>query len=416
MAGLFSVGVEEAYRWKDSVQGGTEIPIWALDGIANGFRPWFVKFGAVLYDRRWLKTVEDLFVWHHKNERYLRNEAPLARVALVYSEQSRDFYGKGEADAKVDDHVKGMYHALIEARVPFEMVHDELLGPAQLDRFKLLILPNVAALSDAQCLKFSEFVARGGSLLATFETSLYDEAGKPRQDFGLRDVFKVSFRSQVERRMQNSYLALNRDPGGGLHPVLAGLEDAPRIINSVQRVRVEPLESFASPLTLVPSYPDLPMEHVYPRVANTDERMVYLRDLGRSRIVYFPGDLERTFWEVLAPDHGRLLANCVDWATNEERPVTVAGPGLLDVRAWRQKDSVAIHLVNLTNPMMMKGPLRDFVPVGPLTVRVRLPLGQKARGVQLLVAGGAPRAEEAAGLLSLSVPAVRDHEVAAIDL
>jgi hypothetical protein len=119
VAGLFSVGVEEPYRWKDSVQAGPEVRIWALDGIANGFRPWFAKFSAVLYDRRWLKTVEDLYSWHHRNERYLRNEAPIARVAIVYSEQTRDFYGKDEAEAKVDDHVKGMYQALLEARVPF---------------------------------------------------------------------------------------------------------------------------------------------------------------------------------------------------------------------------------------------------------------------------------------------------------
>lgn len=416
LAGLFSVGVEEPYRWKDSVQGGAEIRMWALDGIANGFRPWFVKFSAVLYDRRWLKTVEELFAWHHANERYLRNVAPLARVGVVYSEQSRDFYGKGEAEAKVEDHQKGMYHALVEARIPFEMVHDELLDPPHVDRFKLLILPNVAALSDAQCRELSGFVARGGSLLATFETSLYDETGAPRKDFGLRDVFKVSYQGGVERRMQNSYLALHRDPGGRPHPLLAGLEDAPRIVNSVQRVRVEPLEDFPSPLTLIPSYPDLPMEHVYPRVKDTNERMAYLRDLGRSRIVYFPGDLERTFWEVLGADHGRLLANAVDWAANEERPVSVTGPGLLDVTAWSQKDSVTVHVVNLTNPMALKGPFREFVPVGPLAVRLRLPQGQKARAVRLLVAGSAPRVEESAGGLSVSIPLVRDHEVVAVDL
>ena len=143
VAGLFSVGLEEPYRWKDSVQAGPEVRIWALNGIANGFRPWFAKFSAVLYDRRWLKTVEDLYAWHHRNDRYLRNEAPIARVALVYSEQTRDFYGKDEAEAKVDDHVKGMYQALLEARVPFEMVHDAFLDPDPLDRFKLLVLPNV---------------------------------------------------------------------------------------------------------------------------------------------------------------------------------------------------------------------------------------------------------------------------------
>lgn len=416
VAGLFSVGLEEPYRWKDSVQTGAEVRIWALDGIANGFRPWFVKFSAVLYDPRWLKTVEDLYVWHHRHERYLRNVAPLARVGVVYSEQTRDFYGKGEAEARVDDHLKGMYQALVEARVPFEMVHDGFLDAAHVDRFKLLVLPNVAALSGEQCRKLEAYVGRGGSLLATFETSLYDETGAARKEFGLRDVLGVSFEGQVDRRMQNSYLALNHE--AGRHPLLTGLEDAPRIVNSVQRVRVRPLDgdAFPSPVTLIPSYPDLPMEHVFPRVPRTDERQVYLRDLGRSRVVYFPGDVDRTFWEVLAADHGKLLANAVEWATNEERPVTVTGPGLLDVTAWRQEESLTVHLVNLTNPMALKGPFREFVPVGPLTVRLRLPEGTRARRVQLLSAGTEPPAEEAAGALTVTVPAVRDHEVVAVSL
>jgi hypothetical protein len=271
----------------------------------------------------------------------------------------------------------------------------------------------VAALSDAQCGRLAGYVARGGSLLATFETSLYDETGAPRKEFGLRDVFQVSFDGQVDRRMQNSYLALNHETR---HPILSGLEDTPRIINSAQRVQVRPRAAFPSPVTLIPSYPDLPMEHVFPRVPPTDERQVYLRDLGSSRLVYFPGDIDRTFWEVLAADHGRLLANAVDWATNEERPVTVTGPGLLDTTVWRQRESMTVHLVNLTNPMAMKGPFREFVPVGPFTVRLRLPDGVRPRRVQLLVAGEVPRAEEAAGSLVVTVPIVRDHEVVAVDV
>jgi hypothetical protein len=169
-------------------------------------------------------------------------------------------------------------------------------------------------------------------------------------------------------------------------------------------------------VTLIPSYPDLPMEHVFPRAAPTDERQVYLRDLGGSRVVYFPGDLDRTFWDVLSGDHLRLLANAVEWATHEERPVTVTGPGLLDVTAWRQKESLTVHVVNLTNAMTMKGPVREFVPVGPLTVRLRLPEGRRARRVQLLVAGTVPRVDDTAGALTVTVPAVLDHEVIAVDV
>ena len=67
--------------------------------------------------------------------------------------------------------------------------------------------------------------------------------------------------------MQNSYLGLNPDSvTGKFHPVLAGLEDATRIINGVWRLDVEPRIEFPSPVTLIPSYPDLPMEDVFPRV------------------------------------------------------------------------------------------------------------------------------------------------------
>ena len=39
--------------------------------------------------------------------------------------------------------------------------------------------------------------------------------------------------------MQNSYLRLEPEPGKGTrHPLLLGLEDAPRIVNAVRRVEV----------------------------------------------------------------------------------------------------------------------------------------------------------------------------------
>jgi hypothetical protein len=412
IVGIFSVGVEEPYRWKDSVQSDAEIRIWVADGIANDLRPWFTKFSGTLYDRRWLKTVEDIYLWHHRAERYLRNEAPLARVALVYSQQTATFYGGARANQKVEDHTLGMYQALIEARIPFEMVHDRLLDAAHIDRFKLLILPNIAALSNAQCGQLRAYVRRGGSLLATHETSLYDEWGVRRQNFGLSDLFGARFNGRLEGPMQNSYLKLERP-----HPILAGLEDTERIINGVWRVDVSALAPYPNPpLTLIPSYPDLPMEMVYPRQPKTDIPEVFLRESGPSRIVYFPWDIDRTFWEVMCVDHGRLLRNAIEWAANEERPVTVTGPGVLDVTVWRQKDSMTVHLVNLTNPMMMKGPFREAIPVSAQKVRVRLPQGQRARKVQLLVSGQAPRVEEAAGYVTLTVPSILVHEVVAIDL
>ena len=164
IVGIFSVGLEEPYRWKDSVQSDPEIRIWVADGIANDLRPWFTKFSGVLHDERWLSVVEDIYRRCERWEKYLRNEAPLARVGLVYSQQTAWFYG----GARVEDHTLGWYQALIEARIPFEMVHDRLLDKPHLDPFKTLVLPNIAALSRAQCRQLREFVARGGGLVATY--------------------------------------------------------------------------------------------------------------------------------------------------------------------------------------------------------------------------------------------------------
>jgi hypothetical protein len=413
IVGIFSVGVEEPYRWKDSVQSEAEIRLWVADGVANGLRPWFTKFSGTLHDQRWLKPVEDLYRRYARWEKYLRNERPLARVGLIYSQQTAWFYG-----SKAEDHLLGWYQALIEARIPFEMVHDRLLDSDHVGGFKTLILPNTAALSDAQCRQLRDFVGRGGSLIGTYETSLYDEWGVRRKDFGLADLFGVRFKALIQGPMQNSYLRLEGDSAAGRrHPLLAGLDDAPRIINGVRRVDVDATRPLPDPpLTLIPSYPDLPMEKVYPRVPKTDFPQVFVRESGGSRVVYFPWDIDRTFWEVLSVDHFKLLRNAVTWATDEEPVVTVTGPGVLDVTAWQQKNSLAVHLVNLTNPMLLKGPIRELIPVGEQKVRCRLPDGVQVQNVRLLAADLAPRAERSGAYLSVTVPSILDHEVVAIDL
>ena len=413
IVGIFSVGVEEPYRWKDSVQNEAEFRLWVADGVANDLRPWFTKFSGVLHDERWLKPVEEIYRRYARWERYLRNERPLARVGLVYSQQTAWFHG-----SRVEDHTLGWYQALIEARLPFEMVHDRLFDAAHVGAFKTLILPNIAALSDSQCDQLRAFVERGGALIATHETSLYDEWGVKRKNFGLTDLLGVTYKGRVEGPMQNSYLRLETDPTTGKrHPLLAGLGDATRIINGVRRVEVEATGPFAhTPPTLIPSYPDLPMEKVYPRVLKTDMPQVYLREPGAGRVVYFPWDIDRTFWEVLSMDHFKLLRNAVAWATNEDPPVTVTGPGVLDVTVWQQKSSLTVHLVNLTNPMMMKGPIRELIPIAGQKVRVRLPDGTRAKKVQLLAAGKSPRVERSGQYLSVMVRSILDHEVVAIDL
>jgi Hypothetical glycosyl hydrolase 6/Beta-galactosidase trimerisation domain len=405
IVGIFSVGVEEEYRWKDSVQNGDEIRLWAIDGIANDLRPWFTKFSGTLHDKRWLPVVEEVYNWHFKHEQYLRNTESLARVGMVYSQQTGHYYGGASAAEKVESHALGYYQALIESRIPFQMVHDGLLDLEHIDRYKVLLFPNIAALSTMQCEQIRSFVKRGGSIVATY---------------GLADLFGASFDGKVEQHIQNSYLTLETDPATGRrHPILAGLEDAERIINgdarAVTKRDSKQVKSY-SPLTLIPSYPDLPMEEVFPRVPRTDIPEVFVREYGAGRVVYFPWDIDRVFWEVLSTDHLKLLRNAVEWTANEPHPVTVNGPGVFDVTVFRQKQSMTVHLVNLTNPMMMKGPVREILPVSPQKVRVKLPDGAKARDVKFLVGSAQAHWSQSGPWIETTTPLIELHEVLAIDL
>ena len=197
VGGIFSVGVEEAYRWKDSVQSEAEIRIWFADGVANGLRPWFTKFAGVLRDRALAAAssrTSTAGITAPSGTCGTRRRSP----GSAWSTRSRP---PGSTAARRRGRrsrttLLGWYQALVEARIPFEMVHDRLLDEAHLARLKTLILPNIAALSDEQCRQLRAFVERGGGLVATYETSLCDEWGAGGKDFGLADLFGVSFRGK----------------------------------------------------------------------------------------------------------------------------------------------------------------------------------------------------------------------------
>ncbi len=111
-----------------------------------------------------------------------------------------------------------------------------------------------------------------------------------------------------------------------------------------------------------------------------------------------------------------MLTNAVAWANNEEQPLTVEGRGVIDVSLWMQKGSMTAHLVNLTNPMMMKGPVREIIPAPAQKVRIRIPDGRRVNKVQLLVSGRKPVFTHAGGFVNVHLPNIELHEVIALDL
>ena len=125
--------------------------------------------------------------------------------------QSTQLLYPGPATARVRTYMRettqGMYEALLRGRFAFDYVHEDRLEPERLKKYRALLLPNIAMLSDRQCEQLRAYVRGGGSLVASFETSLYDENLKPRADFGLGDLFGVSRAGDVVGTNGNPYYA-----------------------------------------------------------------------------------------------------------------------------------------------------------------------------------------------------------------
>ncbi len=378
---ITSIGPENPVRrWKDAVTTGPEMQAWINDGTAHGMLPWFTKFNGVLPDTRWIDPVAEAFGLQAKLESVIAETEPACEIAILDATTTlRQHDWTDRAASEADEH--GFYHALVEAKLPFEFVSDHAMTDAMLDRFRLLILPNAVCLSDAQCAMIRAWVDRGGSLIVAGLSGTRDETGTPRTEFGLGDVTGTRMTRAPRGPIKNTYVELNRP-----HALTEGYDGAARIMGGIDLVGVAVTGAAEAPFLYVPEFPDLPMEEVYPRDPATEPAVVTRETDAGGRTVHIPWTIGATFWEMLMPDHGRLIANAVRWALGGCPAVEVSGLAMLDVAVREGSDCTAVMLMNLTNPMMMKGPIRETWPVGPQSVSVALPEGRAGAKARLVAA------------------------------
>jgi hypothetical protein len=238
-----------------------------------------------------------------------------------------------------------------------------------------------------------------------------------RKDFGLADLFGASFVSRVNTKtpLQNTYLYPQKQ-NPLYSTLLRGMEDAETLIGGTWQLNVAPhSEAAQQPLSRIPAVANLPMEKTFWTVEKTEMPDVFMNQVGAGRVVYFPWDIDRVYWDVMAYDHARLLLNAIAWATNEPSPLRVTGQGMFDATAWMQKNSMTVHLVNFTNPMAMRPQIHELIPSPPQSVEVEIPKGKSIAHVHTLMKEGEIPHTLTANTLKFRIPSVLDYEVIAID-
>ncbi|MGH9404925.1 MAG: beta-galactosidase trimerization domain-containing protein [Terriglobia bacterium] len=404
--------------WRHSAKPAAESTLWMAQIAASGMVPWYHWLGGSPLDNRWREPGRAFFDWLAANEPHFRNRRSVAEIAVLYPQSTIAFYrSDGTRERRLNgdlidptDYLQGLYYALLEARLLFDFIHQENLSAAALARYRVLLIPNAAYLRDAECEAIRQYAAAGGSVLATFETSRYNEWGEPREDFGLRELFGVSVAGPVVGPFSNSYMRIDR-----AHPILGGFSGTAILPGPEFRVTVSDPEAEPAALTVVPAYPSFPPEMVYPRVPNTQQPAAIFRQQGSSRVVYFPGDIARTAWRSGNPDLSRLIRNSMAWLMGANPPaITVRGKGLMELFAWETDAGVALHILNYTNPHLTRPFIREFYPIGPLRVGFAIPEGRNVSRARALRQGADMTFRRQANRLQIDLGSVSDYEVIAL--
>ena len=120
-----------------------------------------------------------------------------------------DFHAGVAQGDRAGDHVLGMYHALVEARVPFEMVHEALPHARPPRRVQAADSRGRGGALGRAVRRDPRVCRRGGSVLATFASSLYDEAGAAPDELRARGCLRRVVR-RTHRRADAELLSQPR--------------------------------------------------------------------------------------------------------------------------------------------------------------------------------------------------------------
>jgi len=408
-----------------------EARMWMFEGFAGGIQPWWHHIGAYQEDRRMYHTAEPVMKWYEANQSVLVNRRPFATVGVVWSQRNTDFYGQDRAAELVDAPYRGFTASLVRARIPYVPIHIDHIERDG-GNLKVLILPNLAAISDAQCAAIRKFVSSGGGLIATGVTSVCNEFGDARNDYGLADLFGAHFAGSpdgiraVSTQTLHSYLRLDPElragvwgphtsdeprAGGQRHQVLRGFEETDILPFGGTLAAMKLDSGVTVPLTFVPPFPVLPPETSWMRQPKTDIPGLVLN----RRVAFLPADIDRLYALNNLPDHATLLANLVRWAANGDIPLEVEGRGVFDCNLYTQSGRMIVHVVNLTATGRVPVTDEDLVPSGPLKLGIHLPAGVGGHNVRLLVGGKSVTPTLSGGWVRVVVPSVLDHEVLVIE-
>ena len=350
--------------------------IWLWEALSAGGRFWNCGFTGMhpnaTHDRRTAFNSVPVYAFVRDNEATLAHHTPVANVGLYYSRATRQYYRRPSAEGdRFGAAIQGVESALLEGHIPYDFIPDDQLTAERLARYRVVIMPNVRCLGEAEIETFRTYVRGGGGLLATFATGLHDLNGAARADFGLADVFGCSYTGRSADTRKDTYQFIARPEHPLVSPDSAKTE---LLLNYGQTLLCRPRPNAVVICTHVPTVNNQPPEKAWVESWSREFPTVVENRFGTGRCLYFANQPDQGNHDMGHPDMRLLLERAVRHLAADTLPIAAATvPTTVHLgltRSFVAPHEFILSLVNTTSGPVR--PVRELLPVFDLGVTLRL--------------------------------------------
>jgi hypothetical protein len=224
-------------------------------------------------------------------------------------------------------------------------------------------------------------------VVATAETSLCDELGRPRNNFAMADLFGVRYLGRPKAPQDrppldaNSAIALDESYWKDRSAV-ARLSFAEHDLTRDERLgALVPTGSvtFRGPIVCV-SRPGgdsgalLAAEMDVDAHAERRQPAIVCNRAGSGRVVYFAAAVDAALWSYAYPYQRRLLARALEWAARDRPQIVIKAPMCVQATWFLQENAgrerMIVHLFNGVNTTAHHGLPATDVPLREETLSV----------------------------------------------
>ncbi len=390
----------------NSVRGWYSCPIGGerllLDGAVataagTGYCYWGLNrlfyMPAETFEQPALRGLRDLFEFARRNQDLLRSARPAPPAGIVTGTQTISWYREPIfVPQYYANYYYGAYQLIKDIGYDAEPILDYQASADRLARYKLVYVPNTPCLSESQCAALAEYVAGGGTLVATHLTSTADEHGRPRNNYGLSELLGAKLAAPQPVEIPDLYLRLL--PSQELIP---------------QDPQVVPFKASDDATVLAETYSRGERRALGPAIIR--------RRHGKGQVIYIGSGLEAIYEETLLEPLRSYFRSLLDPILAPSRTYEVEFRRGLMPEFVASENTLLLHLLANTGSIWKKVLVQEeFLPVENVRVRLRLPEGRTAKSVALIWSGNSVPFKVRNGWVELTVPQVRIYEAIRVDL